>query len=706
MEVVLDAWTPLSFKRAMGNRRTGGHEWVAPGWVGDHARRLMAYRVLQSYQDNAARVFLGTKPEDEVDQHREYGDPALIVSQVVAALLGAEQTIVVDGASEWVDEEPKNPNQDRIDEIGRLKAVPDPTPDTRGEGPVAQFEAAAAGDPETGTPALTPPDPAAGPDPVDEADVEAGRGALEAQQALDDELAELTAEKNSPETEAAHEMQEWLDQWAKDERLSIKMLEAERNAVGLGDGVYVLGVNRKKKRTRLRVFDPGFYFPVLTDGNEDDFPERVHIAWEMESDRPEVRLIRRMTWELGPIRGVEQDGRAGVLRRAVQTVFGAEVTPLDGDVLGEDGTITRELPWNDEPADVTCYYSDGVWEIDTSKTDIDDLTEMNVRWVEDEEGPINARDLQIDFIPVVHLPNTVALANHYGRSTLSTVLQILDDIANADTDLQGASATAGNPVLALQGSSFQKERPTYRPGEILETGDGKMSVLDTSHSLDAILKYVESLLKRLSVNVRVPESVLGRVKASEVPSGVALALSFGPLASMVSEMRLVRDEKYTLLLKMAWRMALAAQFEDVPAEWIDSKLEFGSYLPQDMQSAVEMVTKLLTTQPASISLETAVLMLQAAGLPIEDAVAEVDRIQSRDFVGADNLLTATGDEDGVFEYLGRERPPGLESIKPPPVVLPDAPPGGAGAPSPAAGAVAPPAAPKTPGAPLPARPTP
>lgn len=467
---------------------------------------------------------------------------------------------------------------------------------------------------------------------------------------------------STPEAEAALQLQEWLSQWAEDERLGLKMIETERRAIGLGDGVYTLGWSPAKGRPRLRVWDPAFYYPVLGDGNEDDFPERVHIAWELpeEESPPGKTQVRRITWELGRIAPANQLGLIAGLFRDPEL--------HDGDSVDEFGTITRVYPWNDEPSAVTCYLTDATWTLDRASKTIDDLTPGTAEYAFDEEGEINRRDLMIDFLPVVHVPNTVSLIEHYGRSVLGTVLQILDDLASADTDLAAASATTGHPVLALSGAHAEKDsqgrsKMTYRPGEILESGDGKLDVLDTSKSLDALIKYIEFLLKRLSVNSRVAESLLGRVKPSEVPSGVALALSFGPTEQLVKEMRLVRDEKYPLLLKFAHRLALAGGADEVPAEWAHTRVEMGSFLPQDKAEAVDLVTKLLAVKPhPAISLETAIAMLVEAGFPIRDALAEVERIQSRDFEGAGALLDATGDAALAYEYLGRT-PPTQQQLK-------------------------------------------
>jgi hypothetical protein len=121
---------------------------------------------------------------------------------------------------------------------------------------------------------------------------------------------------------------------------------------------------------------------------------------------------------------------------------------------------------------------------------------------------------------------------------------------------------------------------------------------------------------------------------------------------MVGEMRLVRAEKNPLLLKFVHRMSVAGRAEKVPAEFVDGDIEYGSFLPQDESGTAELAVKLLAGKV--ISLETAVGMMLEVGIPIEDIQEEILRIQHRDFEGADLLLTALGNEEEVFKYLGRK----------------------------------------------------
>jgi hypothetical protein len=599
-EIVFDAYTAISYKGQFGSRRTigEGFGFKPPDWIGpEHLRRIQAYSILRAYQDNTAREFF-EGDRRSIDSRREYGDAALLVETVVGALLGDDQQIVTKGAEEMALEEPKDPG---VDANGDPLPAPEPDPE---------------------------------------------------------------AEQRRVEAEAAMALQDWLREWAEEERLGLKLIETERLAVGLGDGVYSLGWSGAKKRPRLRVWDPTFYFPVLTDTNEDDFPERVHIAWEVADEtlagKNQIR-IRRITWELGDIQPAQREG-------TVRRLLGSGDQLFKGDRLGDLGKIERDYPWNDgEPSTKTCYYTDATWTIDAGNRSIDDLTESEAVYeIDDEDGQeIRRRDLFLDFLPVVHIPNTVSLLNHYGRSLLSTVLQILDDISSADTDLSAASATTGHPIITLQGATVARDQQgrsllTYRPGEILESGDGKMDVLDTSKALAALMGYIEFLLSRLSTNSRVAEALLGRIKPSEVPSGIALALGFGPTDALVRGMRLVRTEKYPLMLKFVHRMYQAAQVAgedvgDVPPEWIHTELVMGSFLPQDQAAVVTQVTALYAAK--TISLETAITMLMEVGIPVESVLEEVRRIQERDFKGAAELFDAIGEAGPVFDYLGLEQPP-------------------------------------------------
>lgn len=567
-ELILDAYAGLSHKRGLSRR--ADRLAAAPTWVGpDHARRLAAYRLLDAYYRNVARHFLASDDDGTVDAHREYGDAALLVKVVVAAVLG--------------------------DRVG--------------------FEVAGAED-----------------DP------------------------------------AVAERQAWLDRWLDLERFQAKMLETERDSVRLGDGVYALTWSTAKRRARVRLYDPGFYFPVLDpNAAEDDFPRRVHIAWEFERDvyassggYETRRFVRRLTWSLGPIRPILDEDRIPLLDGDGQLVL------ADGDRFDPDsGRIVRDLPWNDEPTFETCFFTDATWELSTlGSRRVDDFDAERALYARNEDGDVvRDLDLGLDFLPVVHVPNTVSVKDHFGEALLTAVAQILDDLAAADTDASAAASIAGVPMLGVSGAPVEKVR--VRPGAVIGLGaDGKLTPIDLSASLGALTDYVSGLLDRLSQNARVPAEVLGRVQASEVEAGIIMALSFGPLRSLIGEMRMARAEKYPLIPRFAQRMALLAG--ELDGDVLPVDVRFGPYLPADRAATIAAVVNLWEAR--LVSRAAAIRMLVADGVVDGDVAELLEAAEADDFDGALRLLEATdGDLDAVYDLLGRERP---EREAEPPVTLP------------------------------------
>ena len=438
--------------------------------------------------------------------------------------------------------------------------------------------------------------------------------------------------EGDPEGVAPTELDAVLDElkdWAKKERFWIKTTEGERCASKLGDAVYVLGWSPSRERVVLNVWDPTCYFPVWDASWQDDegfnqeFPNRVHLAYEFD-DEVNGELtpkIRRITWELLPYENNK------------------EVT----------------LPWGS--AKVTCWMTDAVWTLDSLKTNNGEVPNVDNFNIATAEVRANEVDLGIDFIPVIHMPNNVAELDGFGTSSIGMVMQVIDDIEANDTDSQRAGALAGTPAIALSGGQAPKDDygniKSYGPGTVWETGEGTMTAVDTSQGLVALMNYGKSLLERLSVNARIPEAMMGRIKPSEVPSGIALWLSFAPHSSMIDEMRLVREEKYNLMLKFVIRwMLIHDKVSVADASKVFPFVKFGSYLPADKSEAMTMIVQAMNSVKRPMSLKTAVRVAQEAGFPIEDIAAELALIQGEDFEGAASMASATGDINDARAYLG------------------------------------------------------
>ncbi|MGW5689782.1 hypothetical protein ACWEWX_02125 [Streptomyces asiaticus] len=494
------------------------------------------------------------------------------------------------------------------------------------------------------------------------------------------------------EAAAAARVQELLEKWAEAEQLPMRMQQAERKAVSLGDGVYRLAWDPGKKRPTLRVSDPGFYFPVI--GEDDDggeYPTRVHFAWELPEDpkRGLKARLRRITYELDWIRpatapGVDQSGRAVraplPAPEPIDSPEGIELPPpplTPGDTLNPDtGAISRMYAWNDEPSYVTCYLTDATWELGDIKgpADVDSLPLSMATYATRSDGEVLDRlDLLIDFIPVVHVPNTVPPAEeHWGQSSLAKVLQVFDELAGTDTDSSRASATTGSPVVALSGVLDTPKEMEIAPGKVWKLGEnGRMTTLDTSPMLAELRNKTTELRDRASNVARLPAVALGTLDPSKVPSGYALQLSLGPLDSLVGGMRLARDHKYALLLKFVQRLYLAGQHPDWASVTVQpARITWGPYAPTDKQSILEQVT---AGVDKVFSRETAVRMLAEAGFPIDDVAEEIKRIESRQFEQARALADATGDTEAVGDFLGINVQPDQTTATPPTPQLPPTP---------------------------------
>ncbi|KQP81583.1 hypothetical protein [Aeromicrobium sp. Leaf291] len=615
---ILDAWSAVDYKAPLRDEVEARQKgWEARSWVPSRdRRRLAAYTVLAAYRANNARAFLGGTDEDR-DDNREYGDAALIIDQTLAALLGETQELVVPGAE-------------------RAAAL---------QAEVDALDADLAQRPE---------------------DEDADLDLLE----RDDLLLELAAAQRLADRQA------FLRAWAEDVHLPLRLVDGEGNAVQSGDAVYLIGWDGNRERATCSVIDPGFYFPVLPDSIDAyAYPETVHFAWELPAeDFPldKKTRLRRLTYRLGPIRPAEvlEDGDE------------VEYVLHEGDRVNDEGLIERTYPWDGKPSTRTCHVTDATWILDDIRgdTDVRALTLDTATFAVSDEGElVRDLDLHVDFLPVVHVPNTPAGGNHYGQSSIAAVLQILDDLQNADTDAQRASATAGSPIIGVSGAKIGGEangrgggvgrQLTVKAGEVWDLGEnGALSTVNTAAALAELRDYVESLRDRAHVNSRLPAAVTGTMDPSDAPSGYAMQLSFGPLTSMIRQMRLTRSVKHPLILKMVQRFYQTNGLLEA-GETPRAEIRLGSFLPADQAGVLSLVKDAL--EAGAISLETGVAMLVDVGFPVDDIAEEIRRIESRDFKGANDLADAIGNIDAVLAYLGREAT--TEELQRP-VVLGGAPP--------------------------------
>jgi hypothetical protein len=441
--------------------------------------------------------------------------------------------------------------------------------------------------------------------------------------------------------------QDVVREWADRRQLAARLVEATTDAVSLGDSVLVMWP-QDNDWPRVEVFDPGLYFPVLPDdGTIVDFPDKVHLAWEFDhTEGGETRrYLRRLTWELRPLVANPDDP--------------------------ESPEATVAMPWHgddDQPATHTCVFSDGTWPLASVRADstnvLDDLSDNAATWSTQE------LDLGIDFLPVIHLPGTPEGKQHYGRSVIDSVAQLLDDVSLTDTDTATAARYLSDPVVALSGASTAENQ--VGPGRIYNVGpDGRMTVLDLSAGLGKLMERDDQLRDLFWQNIRVPGVLVGRANMSQ-SSGVAIALSYAPFSQLVAVIRLALEPKANLLPKFAARLAqIAGALDAGPLP--DTRIEFGNYLPTDKAEIVAAVTSALAAH--AISTQTAVVMLVEAGFPIESAADEVQRIRYENPAAANELATATASEQAAADWLGIQvdTAPAGPAVAPPTINLPPVP---------------------------------
>jgi hypothetical protein len=166
----------------------------------------------------------------------------------------------------------------------------------------------------------------------------------------------------------------------------MRLLQAERKAVGLGDGVYLLYWDADKQRVRIKTYDPGFYFPVLdedADGSDYPRPGPLRVGTPEDKKRGLPARLRRITYHLDWIRPLTASGGRPTGRpvRApscpnrpttcpAQPVLGTRRHPRRH--RGDPPACTRG-PTGPRPR--RCYLTDATWELGDLKgnIDVDDL---------------------------------------------------------------------------------------------------------------------------------------------------------------------------------------------------------------------------------------------------------------------------------------------------------------------------------------------
>ena len=585
-DIIIDQYSGFDHKTGGTGQSLG-----SPTWVTDiqDLRRLRAYLIAGAYMESVARHMVpDSSPKKK--EWREHGDPAAVVARFAAAVLGDALTIRVPGADIQLPDTP---------------------------------------------PVMSPPVELDGDaTPVEKAGFDAHMRVWETQS-----LTKIEA------WEADHEQQpgliarqDYLRSWADRTRWEAQTREEQAElVVPLGDGVSVYKVDPESSPTR-ELWDPDSYFPVFIEGNVTEFPDKVHLAYEIER-ADSSRWVRRVTYEL------------------------VAFTEFEG------ATPSTSVPYQDEPVTKTCLLTDAWFNLENAEGDIGDLESPNefeqvwdgTAWIDLDE-----HDLGIDFIPIIHKTPKSATRTHFGQGLLTRPAQLWDEIANSDTDSGRASALNGNPPMVasdLAPAPDAKGTISLGPGKVLPGGkDAKLTALDMTNNLKAATDYSELLRDRVSGVMSIPGGLWGRpVDQGAVASGKAWLLSFTAFIQEIRDRRLTLDPKLRLEMKIVQRLAIVANdpklFGDTTV--YDAFVEFGSYMPTDLGELIEQITAL--AEQGLMEPGLCFRLLEAAGMEIGTVRLVVEQIQFRDTVRALDLQDIVGPEYAA-EWLGAPTPEEPESV--------------------------------------------
>jgi hypothetical protein len=610
-EVIVDIFSSMDHKVGMGP--TEGGIDSAPEWLDDFQKRRINYvKRVRAYLETVARFYMPELADDDPSgdspsDRREFNDPAIMARRIGTSVLGDDPTVGIVGSDDPVPEEPDLP--------------PLPT-EPRDDDPelLGAFRQRVYGE-------------------------LSNRWNQAAEEAFDEWVATLD---RMPRLRAA---EEWLQDWAKGARLIATLLEAEtEHIVPVGWCPLVLGWDHKTRRVEVEIYEPETYFPVLDEYDLTSFPKTVHFAWtflDKDDAGDEVEYVRRITYELVP---------AGQGELATEAEM--EAVP-DGVDLGEQPAyLTAEDTW-----EWSCLLSDATWLAEDFETvDMMENGTYAQSVIGDQVVELNIAPIGLDFMPVVMVPNDLTSTEHFGRSSLSGLYQLFDEIAATDSDESLSSRWAARPPTAVSDLPPGTASLNLTPGQAIGLGaNGRVFTVDMAANLGEVGNRLARLLKRLSVNGQVPEGLLGRVDASEVPSGLALTLSFTPFHQLIERMRLAREHKYALLLKMVQRIAVQNADETFPNpdDIQEAELRFGSFMPQDLAGIAQIITALRSAH--AISQETAIEMAQDGGAPIEDAREELLAIRRTMTAETYEIFMALGAQLAA-EFMGVNAPPPVEPV--------------------------------------------
>ena len=433
---------------------------------------------------------------------------------------------------------------------------------------------------------------------------------------LGDDIAYTTPEQPE-EAEAPEDSAENVKAWASKESFRAVLKSSIRTGVALGDcKVAVVYFDEKRKRPRLRLYEPDSFFPEMKNGDL----QRVIFAWEeidpdAGDDTGLTHRVRREIYEL------RDDGFCWYSKGYYRFPKGSgNVISLEGFTLIEGTSLTPEET--------------------VGKT-----TEQ------DEDGTVWAKT-EYQFIPVVYIPlDPWGEDRLFGKAPFAHMLQLIDDYIKVVTNMSLNMDTAGKVLyedsegtepfhadIPQEGEDNEGESDPNNERRITQSGhdvvslyngmiyQGRLRVLDTSMANASCEKHKADLDRRIGLMSGLVTAFL-TPESGQIPSGIALQILLNPFLSMINDYREVITEKLARLLKYVQEIGRIHGSPDFAGEPVEVTVKFGNILPVDRDAEANRVSALY--RDGLIDLETAIKLLNEAGvLRVKDPAKLAESIKA------------------------------------------------------------------------------
>lgn len=280
----------------------------------------------------------------------------------------------------------------------------------------------------------------------------------------------------------------------------------------------------------------------------------------------------------------------------------------DGEMLPKEGWTTSLIPinpgfcfpiWNPlRPSEMSSALiqlplvnEDGIEVLYTLQISAKELTTYHndtvVSKISNPFGEVN----------LVHFPNLPAANNQFGTSDISAITSLSDELVQVTNSLRKVIKYYGEPTTVVYGIRVsQLEKGANKVWSGLPEA-ARVETLEMKGDLKASLDYFKILKASLCELTQIPQMVLdpGEARISNT-SGLAMQLMFQPLVEKTRRRRLPFQEGLVranrLILKAAeYSGTSVSELADNPKARYENTVTFGSALPKDAQTELDLATK-------------------------------------------------------------------------------------------------------------------